>query len=127
MSLGRDALANKASFKRATVEVPELGGMVLVRELSAAEATRVQGIAMGAVDQDTKKLRDVSALLQFQAQVIIAGWIDDDGNNVLTQADTDMILAQPAAVVERIAEAITKLSGMTGKTPEAPLEAAKNG
>lgn len=122
MSIGRDVLASRAGFKFATVDVPEWGGSVRVRELSAAEVAEVQALAMAAVADG--QIANRGALLQFQAQVVIAGWVDDAGANVLTGADTVDILAQPAAIVARLAETITKLSGMGASGPA--VEAAKN-
>ena len=127
-NVGREALG-KATFKRATVAVPEWGGDALIRELSAAEVAKVQQIANTAVDMATRTVRDVAALARFQAEVVVAGWIDDAGANVLTAADVDSVLAQPSKIVSLLSKEISKLSGMeTAETAEAtPVEEAKNG
>ena len=128
MSVGREALS-KVTFRRMAVDVPEWGGDALIRELSAAEVARVQQIANTAVDMATRTVKDVSALARFQAEVVVSGWIDDAGNNVLTTADVDAVLAQPSKIVALLSKEISRLSGM--ETPEAaegtPLEEAKNG
>ena len=127
MSVGREALG-KATFKRATVAVPEWGGDALIRELSAAEVAKVQQIANTAVDMATRTVRDVAALARFQAEVVVAGWIDDAGANVLTASDVDSVLAQPSKIVSLLSKEISKLSGMeAAETAEAPVEEAKNG
>ncbi len=127
MSVGREALS-KATFKRATVAVPEWGGDALIRELSAAEVAKVQQIANTAVDMATRTVRDVAALARFQAEVVVAGWIDDAGANVLTAEDVDSVLAQPSKIVALLSKEISKLSGMeAAETAEAPVEEAKNG
>jgi hypothetical protein len=127
-NLGREAL-NKDTFKRMVVEVPEWGGTALIRELSAAEVARVQQIANDAVDVATRTVKDASALARFQAEVVVAGWIDDSGNNVLTLADVDNVLAQPSKIVILLSREISKLSGMeaTSSIEEAPVAEAKNG
>ena len=124
MSVGREALS-KATFKRATVAVPEWGGDALIRELSAAEVAKVQQIANTAVDMATRTVRDVAALARFQAEVVVAGWIDDAGANVLTAEDVDSVLAQPSKIVALLSKEISKLSGMeAAETAEAPVEEA---
>ena len=127
-NVGREALG-KATFKRATVNVPEWGGDALIRELSAAEVARVQQIANTAVDMTTRTVRDVAALARFQVEVVVAGWIDDAGANVLTASDVDSVLAQPSKIVSLLSKEISKLSGMeAAETAEAtPVEEAKNG
>ena len=128
MSVGREALG-KATFKRATVAVPEWGGDALIRELSAAEVAKVQQIANTAVDMATRTVRDVAALARFQAEVVVAGWIDDAGANVLTAADVDTVLAQPSKIVALLSKEISRLSGMEAaeQAEATPVEEAKNG
>lgn len=128
MSVGREAL-NKVTFKRAVVDVPEWGGNALIRELSAAEVARVQQIANTAVDMVTRTVKDVSALARFQAEVVVSGWIDDAGSNVLTTADVDAVLAQPSKIVALLSKEISRLSGMEAPetAEESPVEEAKNG
>ena len=64
-----------------------------------------------------------------QAEVVVAGWIDDAGANVLTASDVDSVLAQPSKIVALLSKEISKLSGMeAAETAEAtPVEEAKNG
>lgn len=125
-TVGREVLGNKRAFKRAVVDVPEWGGDVHIRELSAAEVARVRGIATGAVNVTTRTVTDVAALARFQAAVVVAGWVDDNGVNELTDADIDGVLEQPSKIVERLAEEIARLSGIELAENADALAAAKN-
>ena len=123
--VGREAL-NKATFKRAVVHVPEWGGDVHIRELSAAEVASVQKIATSAVDLTTRTVTDTTALARFQAAVIVAGGGDENGAHVLTDADIDTVLAQPSQIVVRLAQEISRLSGMEQEENADPVTSAKN-
>ena len=62
-------------------------------------------------------------MIRFQTLVIVAGWVDEAGANVLTADDATALEEQPAAIIARIADAITELSGLGAG--EAPVDAAK--
>lgn len=126
-TVGREVLGSKRAFKRAVVNVPEWGGDVHIRELSAAEVARVQQIATSAVDVATRTVTDVTALARFQAAVVVAGWVDEDGANELTDADIDSVLEQPSKVVALLSQNISRLSGMESAEGVDALAAAKNG
>jgi hypothetical protein len=131
-TVGREVLS-RATFKRATVEVPEWGGQVCIRELSAAEVARVQQMAQSAVDVATRRVVDPVALARFQAKLVVMGWIDDDGRNVLAESDLDAVLEQPSQVVALVSREISRLSGMeaaaaaTSEGEQGPVADAKNG
>lgn len=123
--LGREILT-KPTFRREQVEIPELDGVCFIRELSAAEVVRGQAIATGAIDMETRRVTDVEQLAKFQGHVIVAGWINEDGSNVLAPADVDAVLALPSKVVNALSTAIITLSGMETPQGENDGEAAKN-
>lgn len=119
-SIGRDALTRRAGFKRAAVAVPEWGGDVQIRELSAGEILHIAHIQAHGGDAAT------SALL---AHMLICGWIDDNGVNVFTPDDAEAILAMPSGIVTRIANEISQLSGagpLTGGNAADAVADAKN-
>ena len=101
-SIGRDVLTRRAGFKRATVAVPEWGGDVQIRELSAGEILHIPLI------QETHKDHATPRVL---AHMLISGWIDDNGVNLFTWDDYDNLIAMPAGIVTRIANEISQLSG----------------
>lgn len=124
MILGKEALAGRSAFRRGVVHVPEWGGDIQIRELSAMEKAQAVTVATGMVDAETKSIRDATQLIRFQTLVIVAGWVDEAGANVLTADDATALEEQPAAIIARIADAITELSGLGAG--EAPVDAAKN-
>lgn len=125
-TVGRDVLS-RVTFKRITVDVPEWGGEAWIREMSSAEVARVQQIAIAAVDVVTRTVTDVTALARFQAMVVVAGWIDAEGHNCLTETDVDLVLGQPSKVVALLSSEICKLSGIEPISDvKAQVEEAKN-
>lgn len=119
-SIGREALTRRAGFKRATVAVPEWGGDVLIRELSAGEILHIPFI------QETHKDHATPRVL---AHMLISGWIDDNGANLFTWDDYDNLIAMPAGIVTRIANEISQLSGagaITGSGATDAVTEAKN-
>lgn len=101
-TVGRDVLTRRAGFRRRRVAVPEWGGDVAIRELSAGEVLQISAIQAEGGKTSTR------AVL---AHMLVFGWIDDDGANLFTAADSDDLLALPAAIVTRIANEISTLSG----------------
>ena len=126
-TVGREVLGSKRAFKRAVVNVPEWGGDVHIRELTAIEVARAQQIAASAVDVASRKVIDVTALARFQAAMIVAGWVDENGANELTDADIDGVLEQPSKVVALLSQEIAHLSGIELAEGVDALVAAKNG
>ena len=126
-TVGREVLGSKRAFKRAVVNVPEWGGDVHIRELTAIEVARAQQIAASAVDVASRKVIDVTALARFQAAMIVAGWGDENGANELTDADIDGVLEQPSKVVALLSQEIAHLSGIELAEGVDALVAAKNG
>lgn len=126
-TVGREVLGSKRAFKRAVVNVPEWGGDVHIRELTAIEVARAQQIAASAVDVASRKVIDVTALARFHAAMIVAGWVDENGANELTDADIDGVLEQPSKVVALLSQEIAHLSGIELAEGVDALVAAKNG
>lgn len=119
-SIGRDVLTRRAGFRRATVAVPEWGGDVQIRELSAGEILDIARIQAQGGDKAT------SSLL---AHMLICGCVDDHGAALFTADDASDILAMPSGIVTRIANEISQLSGagaITGSDAGRAVDDAKN-
>lgn len=99
------SLLNKASFltgeyfQYAVVPVPELGGEMRVRGLSAYE----QSVITKKVNN--KQMDDLAIV------VCIMGCVDENGERVFTVDDKDALKNKPYAVLDRIAKKILELSG----------------
>lgn len=105
MGVGREALS-RSVLRRASVEMPEWGGPVTVRELTAAEQAEVLALSMAAVDVDGKAVRDIRQTIRIEAMMVVYGWIDDTGANVLGPDDLDQLMQQPYPLIQRLAMAV---------------------
>lgn len=108
--LGKATLG-KGLLKRQELPVAAWGGTILIRELTAAEVENVRALASVAVKNG--QIADNSALGTFSRTLIAAGWINEDGSRVLTDEEADLLADESNQVVEDIADAISKLSGLT--------------
>jgi hypothetical protein len=102
-------------LQRETIDIPEWGGAVNVRALTIAE-----GEAIGfAVREARRRGEDTGS---FSARLAAASIVDDNGNRIFTDADIVPLSRKSASAMQRIAEAIQRLSGIG---PTAVEEAAK--
>lgn len=111
--LGRDAILQNSTFKQREVPVPELGGALLVRELTGLHAAEFQRRSMALVDTQKTQIRDAKELAELSAQVWVWGVIDQDGQALFTRDDIPRITAMPARIVDLVADAILDLSGLS--------------
>lgn len=109
--LGLESLSGML-LKEREIEIPEWGGVALVRELTSAEVDTIRQVAMLAVDTKTSKVLDAGALYRFQLRLIAAGWINPDGSRVLKDDQIDKLRDVSNAVTQRLATAIMQLSGL---------------
>lgn len=128
--LGLGALRGAQSALRTeVVDVPALGGQVMLRELSGAQRTQlieqiVDLHGMLGATADTVSGADLRRAFEASAEVVRMTWIDGDGNPVIQSADDfDLLLRQPYEVVLEMAGAALRLSGLT---PDAKAQAKKN-
>ena len=96
-ALSRDLILKRDDLPREIVSCPEWGGKVTVRALTLAERNRLtEG------DEKTVSVR-----------AVIAGAIDaENGAALFVDADLEALSAKNAQVIERLARAILRLSGV---------------
>jgi hypothetical protein len=104
---------------REKVNVPELGGTVIVRELTAAEAERLDAANYPLDAEGRMRPRHEGQAARW----VIAATCDADGKLLFTAADEAAIGRLPAAVVDRIVAVARRLSRAEPGGAEA---AAKN-
>lgn len=125
MALGKEILGKKLLMKR-VVNVPKWGGDVILRELTKAEASDAQKLAFGSVDVKTQSISDSDKLARFNIRLIRLGWIDEEGNQVLSASDEEMLFNESNDVLETLGGAIADMSGIgSNSNAKADLEAAK--
>lgn len=116
--LTRDQIIQARGEHQEEVNVPEWGGTILVRELTAAQFDAV-GTELVRADgtADTRKAQNLRAKLC--AMTII----DQEGHQLFTTKDIEMLGAKGTGVIDRIANVVMRLSGLS---EEAVEEETKN-
>lgn len=97
-----------AAIKTVEVDVPEWGGKVKVRELSAHEVTT---LGIGMVTEDGKV--DRSQVPDMMTQAVVLGAIDEDGERLFTEQDVELLKGKSFDPIQRIARAVLDMSGMS--------------
>ncbi len=107
----REQFLKAADLQRGTVDVPEWGGHVTVREMTGPERDAFQ---LEAIEADgAGGLRVVPK--QDNARVVCMCVIDpDSGNALFTEDDLPAVRRKSGQVLERIAGRVLELSGLKG-------------
>lgn len=111
--LARDEILSVQDLPVERVEVPEWGGDVLMRGLTAAERD--------AFEQSVIEMQGKSAKVKMQnlrAKLVALSIVDEDGNRLFTQADAEALGKKSGAVMSRLFEVAQRLSGMGDKDVE---------
>jgi hypothetical protein len=113
--LTRDAILAAATLRTEEVDVPEWGGLVLVRELRGRE--RDEWEASLAVQRGKQMVPDVA---NMRAKLVARCVVNSDLEPVFTQQDVNALGELSASALDRVFEVASRLSGLS----EADLEAA---
>jgi hypothetical protein len=109
MHLSRETFLGAKTPPTQVVEIPELGGTVLVRGMSAKERTKFEGKFV--VERRGKTTRNFEA---FREQLVVFCCVDP----TFTESDVAELADVRADVIERIANVAMQLSGITEKDIE---------
>jgi len=110
--LTRDDILGADDIERETVEVPEWGGEVLVRGLTAQ-----QYIGMGFDLRDEEGLNTEKAQ-EMMPKIVSLGVIDENGDCLFTVGDIKTLGRKSFGPIERISTTILRLSGLTTEEVE---------
>jgi hypothetical protein len=111
--LTRDAILAAAALRTEEVDVPEWGGVVLVRELRGRE--RDEWEASLAVQRGKQMVPDVA---NMRAKLVARCIVNGDLEPVFSQQDVAALGELSAAALDRVFEVASRLSGLS----EADLE-----
>jgi hypothetical protein len=116
--LTRDQILRKRDLKRETVNVPEWGGDVIVRELSGAERDSFEQSIV-----DTRGKSAKANLANIRGKLCARCICDEQGNRVLDDADAVALGEQSASSLQRVFNVAQRLCGMSQSDVD---ELAKN-
>jgi len=106
MALTREMLLSATEVPTQTVPIPELGGDVVLRGMTARERTQFEKKFI--TEHRGKQKRNLDA---FREQLCVFCCVDPK----LTEADVEKLSAVRADVIERIANVAAELSGISEK------------
>lgn len=118
--LGRDIFREKRPRRRVVLEIPELGGTVIVQAMNAREKGEYEAqflTAKGELRKSTARARELLA---------IEVCVDEEGNKLFTPDDLEMLGNVDANILDRINKANLELSDINKDNSKNVEELAKN-
>lgn len=100
------------------VDVPEWGGVVCVRSISAAQRGQIEA---DAARYKENKGKDQSFARTFTVRLAAQAMCDESGQRLFSDDETNALAEKNAAVIARISEVAQRLSGF-GKADLEALE-----
>ena len=119
--LSRDDILQTQGIRTDEVEVPEWGGKILVRELSAAEVAKI-GFGMAGKGGGETEV-DLAKLGEYVPQMIAWCVVDENLNSIFDLEDIMRLSAKSINPVQRI---ITKIMELSDLSPDEEGEPEKN-
>ncbi len=124
--LNRDQiLAARGRLKVSTVDVPEWGGKVCVRELTAKERSDFAA-ELGSWEGGQFVPRP-GAERTAQAVLLVLSVVDEAGNRLFTPEDVPALLELGGAAIDRISAEAARLSGLRGDDREPSAQEVAEG
>lgn len=117
--LTRSQILSSAAVPTERVTVPQLGGAVLVRGMTAGERDdfEAEGLRLSSKGNPAGHLKN------YRARLLVQCCVDEQGNRLFKPADVDALTQQSAASIEVLIDAALRLCGMRKEDQE---ELAKN-
>ena len=110
--LDRAAILGAADTTYETVEVPEWGGSVRVKSLTAAERDKFETDSIVESGKGKRKTIDVN-MRNMRARLVVRCVVDKDGKRVFSDTDAEVLGDKNAAIVTRIYEVASRLAGLS--------------
>ena len=117
MGLTRDEILSKRALKTETVNIPEWGGDVIVREMTAREGDAYE--ATFRVDDDMPKEEQDKRYSNMRARLVCLCVVDEKGNRLFKDNDVEEIGNLPRMVLDKIATVASRLSGYDKRSQDA--------
>lgn len=113
--LNKEDILQVRDVKIEQVDVPEWGGAVFVRSITAAERGQIEAAAATFKE---KKGRDDSFARTFTVKFASLAICDENGARLFEDKDIALLQQKNASAVSRIAAAAQRLSGFTKQDME---------
>ena len=107
--LSRLDILNAQDFQTKEITVPEWGGNILVRGLSAGE---VDDLGFDALDDSGEF--DAKLTRHMRIRIVALCTIKKDGEQVFKEKDVRDLARKSHSAIDRVATAVMELTGLTG-------------
>ena len=119
MTLTRDQILEAVDVTTSTVEVPEWGGSVKVRNMTGADRDAFEASLITTAPDGTRKMNMSNVKTKLLAMTIVG----DDGNLLFSVDDMDRLALKSAGAIDRVYVAAQALNIIGAKAED---DAAKN-
>lgn len=106
--LSRQEIIDAKDIDSQTIDVPEWGGSVVVRVMSAADRNRFEQ-SIVSIDKDGKR---VPSMENFRCKVVCACLVDERGFPLFGPDEIDDLAMKSSQVIERLADIALAMNGM---------------
>ena len=124
--LSRDDILNAQDFRTDEVDVPEWGGTVLVRELSAPEMLKVRLRVFEEEDEEGESRINLAEYAENIPAMISWCVVDERGMSILSIDDVNRLSAKSVRPANRIIAKLMKLSRLAENEGKDEKAEAKN-
>jgi hypothetical protein len=114
LHLSRDDIMKASDNDPEEVNVPEWGGVVLVRGMTGRERDAFE-VSLMTPGRGGKRVMDPA---NVRAKVVVRCVVDDDGERLFTDADVVEVGGKSAAALERLYAVAARLSGLSDEDQE---------
>lgn len=115
--LSRDAILGAVDTEYQTVDVPEWGGQVRVRSISAAERERLMKLSVVTEGRGAKQTQRFD-MPTFRVKLAALSMVDDDGRRLFTDDDMAALGRKSARALERVSDVALDLAGVQDDTKD---------
>jgi hypothetical protein len=107
-ALNKEQILSAQDLKTETVDVPEWGGVVLVRAMTGEERDQYESSVVEQRGKDTRvNLRNA------RAKLVALSSVDESGAKLFTQADVAALSKKSASALQRVFDVAMRLSGIS--------------
>lgn len=115
-------LAAEPKLATETVEVPEWGGSVIVREMSGRDRDAYEVSLLAEPGRST-----APNLANVRAKLIAFSCVDEEGERLFTDADVELLGEKSAAALQRVFDVAMRLSRIGPDAVETMVKAVGKG
>src|SRR5215471_2388356 len=105
MTLSREEILRAADLPTEDVDVPEWGGSVRVRALTAADRDRIEGEQADASGP--------ARFHNFRARLVARAAVDGAGRPLFGEDDVHALAQKSAVALDRVFTAVLRMNGLT--------------